>query len=404
LATFAFKALDLQGAPTIGEMDAEDKSGVAAQLRGKGLIVLDIDERKPRSAGDVFARFRRVKAAELTVMTRQLSTMISSGMSLLRAFSVLEDQSSNDKLKEVLAHIRVDIEAGISLTDAMRRHPDVFDELYVAMVAAGETGGILEATLTRIADQLEKDDSLRRQVKSAMMYPAIIVSFALLVLTALIVFIVPVFAKIFEDFGGELPLITRITVGMSTALTERWYLIIAGGVGLVYGFRRWKGSERGRMQWDSFKLKIPWKIGDIVQKVALARFSRTFSALIAAGVPILEAIDITGRTSGNKVVERAMNDVTDSVKRGGMIHQPMTQSPQAFPVMVCQMIAVGEETGALETMLEKIADFYEDEVAAAVKALTSILEPLMIVVVGGIVGFIVIAMYMPMFKVYDQIG
>jgi type IV pilus assembly protein PilC len=403
MSTFAFKALDLTGAATRGEVEAEDKQSVAAQLRGKGLIVLDIEEQKPTDVGDLLGRFKKVKAHELTVATRQLSTMISSGMSLLRALYVLEDQAENDKLKETFSQVRKDIEAGISLSDAFGRHPDIFNDLYIAMVAAGETGGILEGTLIRVADQLEKDDSLRRQVKAAMMYPMMIAGFAGLVMIALVAFIVPVFAKVFKDFGGKLPAITQFTVGMSHFVTGRWYLCIAIGWGLVFAFRKWKKSERGREQWDRFKLKIPWKIGDTVQKIALARFSRTFSALVAAGVPMLEAIDITGRTSGNKVVEKAMVAVKDSVMGGGTVSAPMRLAPEAFPTMVVQMLAVGEETGAMDTMLSKIADFYEDEVAAAIKALTSILEPVMIILIGGIVGFIVISMYLPLFKVYDSI-
>src|SRR5919197_747317 len=403
MSTFVFKALDLTGASTRGEVEGDDKQSVASQLRAKGLIVLDIEEQKPTDVSDIFARFKRVKATELTVATRQLATMISSGMSLLRALYVLEDQAENEKLKDAFTAVRKDVEAGISLSEALQRHPDIFNDLYVAMVAAGETGGILEGTLERVADQLEKDDSLRRQVKSAMMYPIMIASFAGLVMVALVAFIVPVFAKVFKDFGGDLPAITKFTVGMSHLITGRWYLCIGITWGIVYAFRKWKSSERGREQWDRFKLKIPWKIGDTVQKIALARFSRTFSALVAAGVPMLEAIDITGRTSGNKVIENAMAAVKDSVTAGGTVSAPMATAPEAFPSMVVQMIAVGEETGAMDTMMSKIADFYEDEVAAAVKALTSILEPLMIVIVGAMVGFIVISMYMPLFKVYDQI-
>ena len=236
-----------------------------------------------------------------------------------------------------------------------------------------------------------------------MIYPSLIGGFALIVLVALVAFLVPVFEKIFEDFGGELPAITKFTVFLSHMITGRWYLLIAiiGGDRLAVPLLE---EVRHRpVQWDRLKLKFPMKIGDIVQKVALARFSRTFSGLIAAGVPMLEAIDITGRTSGNKVVEMAMDDVRDSVKRGGSLTAPMAAVPEAFPVMVTQMIGVGEETGALETMMSKVADFYEEQVEAAVKALTSILEPVMIIVVGGIVGFIVIAMYLPMFKVYDSI-
>src|ERR671935_1020925 len=253
MATFAFKALDLTGTSTRGEIEAEDKQGVASQLRAKGLIVLDIVEQKPASAGDLLARFKRVKATELTVATRQLSTMISSGMSLLRALYVLEDQAENDKLKEAFTGIRKDVEAGISLSEALSRHPDIFNELFVAMVHAGETGGILEETLHRVADQLEKDDSLRRQVKSAMMYPILIAGFAGLVMIALVAFIVPVFAKVFKDFGGQLPAITRFTVGMSHFITGRWYLCIGICWGMVWGFRKWKSSERGREQWDRFK-------------------------------------------------------------------------------------------------------------------------------------------------------
>ena len=403
MATFAFRALDLAGVASRGELTADDKSAVAAQLRSKGLIVLDIEEKKKASAGDLLARFKKVKAHELTVMTRQFSTMISSGMSLLQSLYVLEQQSENDKLREALVQIRADVEAGVSLSGALGRHPDIFNDLYLAMVSAGETGGILEDTLHRVADQLEKDDSLRRQVKAAMMYPAVIGGFAVAVLVALIAFLVPVFEKVFKDFGGELPAITQFTVGLSNFITGRWYLAIAIVVGVVYTFRKWKSTARGKEQWDRFKLRIPWKIGDIVQKVALARFSRTYSALVAAGVPMLEAIEITGRTAGNVVVEKAMIGVRESVKAGGTLVGPMKEEPRAFPVMVTQMIGVGEETGALEHMLSKIADFYEDEVAASLKALTSILEPLLIMVVGGMVGFIIIAMYMPMFSVYDQI-
>jgi type IV pilus assembly protein PilC len=403
MATYAFKALDLAGAPTKGEMEAGDKQAVAAQLRSKGLIVVDIEEQTPANAGDILARFKRVKADDLVVATRQLSTMVESGMSLLRALYVIEEQTENDKLREIWIAVRQDVEAGLALSDALAKHPDVFNELYVAMVQAGETGGILDDTLVRVADQLEKDAALRRQIKAAMIYPALIGGFAFVVLFALVAFLVPVFEKIFKDFGGDLPAITKFTVWMSHMATQRFYVIFGAMFGTVWLFRTWKKTERGRMQWDRLKLKFPMKIGDIVQKVALARFSRTFSGLIAAGVPMLEAIDITGKTSGNKVIEKAMFEVRESVKKGGSLTAPMMDVPEAFPVMVTQMIGVGEETGALETMMTKVAEFYEEQVAAAVKALTSILEPIMIVIVGGIVGFIVIAMYLPMFKVYDSI-
>jgi type IV pilus assembly protein PilC len=403
MGSFAFKAIDARGASTKGEIEAEDKQGVTAQLRSKGLIVLDIEENIPKSAGDILSRFKKVDSEDLVIATRQLSTMVQSGMSLLRALYVIEEQTESDELKDIWIEVRKNVEAGLPLSDSLAKHPEVFNDLYIAMVEAGETGGILDQTLIRVANQLERDAALRRQVKAAMMYPSVIGGFALVVLVVLVAFLVPVFEKIFKDFGGELPAITKFTVFLSHMITQRWYLMIGITVGVIYTFRKWKRSERGRFQWDRFKLKFPMKIGDIVQKVALARFSRTFSGLIAAGVPMLEAIDITGRTSGNKVIERAMDAVRSSVEKGGSLSEPMAKVPEAFPVMVIQMIAVGEETGALETMLAKVADFYEEQVEAAVKALTSILEPIMIIVVGGIVGFIVIAMYLPMFKVYDQI-
>ena len=403
MATYAFKALDLGGSPTKGEIEASDKQTVASQLRTRGLIVVDIEEQTPANAGDLLARFQKIKADDLVIATRQLSTMVSSGMSLLRALYVIEEQTESDKLREVWIEVRKDVEAGVALSDALQRHPEAFNELYVAMVQAGETGGILDQTLVRVAEQLEKDAALRRQIKAAMVYPSLIGGFAFVVLFALVTFLVPVFEKIFKDFGGELPAITKFTVWLSHMFTQRWYVMFAVVFAVVWLFKYWKRSERGRMQWDTLKLKFPMKIGDIVQKVALARFSRTFSGLIAAGVPMLEAIEITGKTSGNKVIEKAMDDVRDSVKKGGSLTQPMTRVPEAFPVMVTQMIGVGEETGALESMMSKVADFYEEQVDAAVKALTSILEPVMIVVVGAIVGFIVISMYLPMFKVYDSI-
>jgi type IV pilus assembly protein PilC len=335
-------------------------------------------------------------------MTRQLATMISSGMTLLRAFYVLEDQLENKKLKDTVGAVREDIEAGLAFSDALAKHPKIFSPLYVAMVRAGETGGVLEASLDRISDQLEKDDELRRQVKGAMMYPMVVLSFALCVLVGLIAFIVPVFVKVFADFGGELPMITKFTVKISAVVTGQWYILIFLAVGGPILFKKWRKSTAGRKQWDTIRLKFPFKIGQTVQKISLARWSRTFAALYSAGVPIMQAIEITGQTSGNWVVEKAMADVIESVKSGGSIAGPLKETP-IFPSMVAQMIAVGEETGNLDAMLTKVADFYEAEVAAAVKALTSILEPVMIILVGGIVGFIVVAMYMPMFKVYDAI-
>jgi type IV pilus assembly protein PilC len=402
MSTYVFKAIDLAGVQSRGEVDAESKQSVADQLKAKGLIVLDIaDKRKPKEIELPWAN--RIKLGDLSVMTRQLATMISSGMTILRALYVLEAQTENPKLAEQLVAVRRDVEAGLPLSDALERHPKTFNPLYVAMTRAGETGGVLEESLLRISDQLEKEESLRRQVKSAMAYPIVIFSFAMLVMLGMVAFIVPVFAGVFEELGdAELPKITQFVMGISGVVTGYWYLLLAGSVGGAVGFAKWKGTPRGRSLWQRFLLRIPFKIGDIFQKVALARWSRTFSALMGAGVPLLQAIEITKRTAGNIVVEEAMDNVTASVKAGGTIAQPLMDSP-VFPSMVGHMVKVGEETGALTTMLSKIGDFYEDQVAAAVKALTSILEPVMIVFVGGVVGFIVISMYLPLFSIYDQI-
>jgi type IV pilus assembly protein PilC len=399
---FAFKGVDGAGLPQEGMISGASEAAVMLELKSKGLQIMRLDEKKSAMKMELSLKPKRVKAAELTVMTRQLATMVSSGMTLLRAFYVLEDQVENPKLRDTLSGVREDIESGLTFSDALEGHPKVFTPLYVAMVRAGEAGGVLEEALDRTADQLEKDDSLRRQVKSAMMYPTVVLTFALIVLVGMIAFIVPVFVGVFKDFGGQLPLITRFTVGLSDAVTGYWYLLIAGSVGTVTGFRKWKTSAWGRPQWDQFRLRIPVNIGNTVQKIALARWSRTFSALYSAGVPIMQAIEVTGKTAGNAVVERAMDSVVASVKSGGSISAPLQDAP-IFPGMVTQMIAVGEETGNLDLMLTKVADFYEDEVSAAVKAMTSILEPVMIMIVGLIVGFIVVAMYMPMFKVYDSI-
>jgi type IV pilus assembly protein PilC len=401
MAQYAFRAIDVAGLRSSGEVEAESKQAVTDQLKQRGLIPLGIDAKKG-SVEIKLSFLERVKLRDLAVLTRQLSTMVSSGMTILRAFHVLEDQTENKKLKAALSAVRQDVEAGQALSDSLERHPKIFNPLYVAMVRSGETGGMLEGSLLRVADQLEKEDELRRQVRSAMVYPIVVVTFATAVMLALVAFIVPVFAKVFEDFGGELPGLTKFTMGISNFVTGRWYLLIVIVAALVFSFVKWKRSKRGRAQWDRFKLRVPMKIGDVVQKVALARWSRTFSALLAAGVPILQAIEITGKTAGNVVLDEAMADVLASVKRGGMIATPLKQVA-VFPGMVVQMMAVGEETGALDSMLSKVADFYEVEVAAAIKSLTSILEPVMIIVVGAMVGFVVISMYLPMFKVYDQI-
>ncbi len=410
MGTFAFRAVDVAGVPARGELEAGTKSQVTEQLRQRGLIVLDVSEKHEAfKLESIFQRFKSVDMRALSIFSRQFATLIGAGMPMLRSLYTLEEQTEDEMLKAAIGGIRDDVEAGSSVSAAMESQPGVFTPLYRSMVAAGEGSGRLEDALDRVAAQLEKLDSLKRQVKSAMMYPAVIFALAIVVMLAVVIFIVPVFTGIFEELAAEngsdatLPLPTRITVGASDMVINAWYVLIPAIAGLAYAFLRWKKTERGRFAWDAFSLKIPMKIGDVVQKVALARWSRTFSGTIASGVPMLQAIQIAGQTSGNEVIAVAMDDVYDSVKKGGSIAQPLMEHP-LFPPMVAQMVSVGEESGQLETMLEKVADFYDAEVDAKVKALTSLIEPVMIIFIGVIVGFIVISMYLPIFKLYDSMG
>ncbi|HEY2142498.1 MAG TPA: type II secretion system F family protein [Solirubrobacteraceae bacterium] len=401
MSTYVFKAMDLAGAKAGGEVEADSKQAVSDQLKARGLVVLDIAD-KHASRQIELGFLKSVKAGELAVFSRQLSTMISSGMSILRCLYVLEEQTESKFLKETIVTVRKDVEAGLALSDAMARHPKVFNPLFVAMTRAGEAGGVLEDALMRVADQLEKDASLRRQIKSAMIYPTLVIVFAVGVMMALVAFLVPVFEGVFKQFGGELPKITQVSVFLSHAVLGYWWLMFGLTGAIAVAFLKWKKSSWGRPQWDHFRLHVPMKIGAIVQQISVARWSRTLASLTSAGVPLLLALEITGKTGGNVAVEEAMDGVIASVKRGGTIAAPLAQAP-IFPTMVTHMVGVGEETGALDSMLDKIADFYEDQVAASVKALTSILEPIMIIVIGGIVGFIVVSMYMPLFTVYNSI-
>jgi len=408
--TFAFRAMDLAGTASAGELEAESKAAVTDQLRQRGLIVLDVSEKaNPMKIEDVFKRWQGVDMRELAIFSRQFATLIASGMPMLRSLNTLEEQTQDEQIKEAVAGIRSDVEAGSSLESAMERYPKVFDRLFRAMVRSGEQSGRLDEAMDRIAYQVEKSDSLRRQVKSALMYPALVFGFAGVVLVAIVAFVIPVFAKIFEELAEEhpeeaasLPAPTQLCVTASNVLTGYWYILIPGIVLSFFVFFKWKKTDRGHEIWDRFKLRIPFKIGDVIQKVALARWSRTFSGAVSSGVPMLQGIKLTGETAGNVVVEQAMDDVYASVKGGGSLAGPIEDNP-IFPPMVGHMIAVGEETGQLEHMMSKIADFYETEVDAKVKALTALIEPVMIVFVGGIVGFIVISMYLPMFSIYEHI-
>ena len=401
--TFAYKARDRSGNTTQGEIEGDSKTAAAAALRVRGLSVVEIDPKRGGGLEFNMDRFQRLQSRDVTVMARQLATMIASGLSLLRALYILEDQTTSKKLKAAIIAVRQDVEVGTSLSVSMGKHPKVFNDLFVSMVRAGEVGGNLEEVLERVAVQLEKDDNLKRTVKSAMVYPVMIGCFAVVILIAMILFVIPIFKKMFDDLGGKLPALTQFMINVSNAGHHYWYLFILGAVALTYAFKRWKGSKAGRLQWDTFKLRFPMQIGDIVRKIAVARFTRTLGTLTASGVPILQALDITARTAGNRVISDPMERVVERVKEGESLAPPLA-SLGVFPMMVTQMIAVGEETGALDSMLHKIADFYDDEIAAKLKALTSILEPIMMIVIGAIVGLVVISMYLPLFSIIKTIG
>jgi type IV pilus assembly protein PilC len=408
--TFAFRAMDVAGAATSGELDAETKAQVTEQLRQRGLIVLDVSEKKePVKLEKLLTRWKGVDMRELAVFSRQFATLVASGMPMLRTLHTLEEQTQDERIEEAAAGVRADVEAGSTLEQAMERHPEVFDRLFRAMVRSGEESGRLEDALDRVAFQVEKQDALRRQVKSALMYPALVFGVAVVVLLAVVTFVIPIFVGIFEEIGEEhpgedtsLPLPTQVCITASDAITSYWFVILPLLIFSFFAFFRWKKTEKGKEMWDRLVLRLPFKIGDVIQKVALARWSRTFSGSVSAGVPMLQSIKLTGETAGNAVIEQSMEDVYASVKRGGSLSGPIERNP-IFPPMVGHMVAVGEETGQLEHMLSKIADFYETEVDAKVKALTALIEPVMIIFVGGIVGFIVIAMYLPIFSLYDKI-
>ena len=402
MAVYAYKARSRQGDILQDKIEGSDQMAVASELRRQGLLVIDIKE-QGAAQKDLFEPFKRVKLTDLVVFTRQFATMINAGLPIVRALYILSEQTTNKKLQDVVVVVRKDVEAGVGLSEALEKHPKVFDKLYVEMVRAGEIGGILDGVLIRVATQLENDQELRRKVKSAMTYPVVVLILAILAASFMLIFIVPIFAKMFADLGGTLPLPTQIAMGASNILTSIWGVLVYVGAGLgIFFFLRWIKTENGRKVWGRVVLKMPAKIGDVVQKVALARFARTLGTLSGAGVPILQALEITATSSGNWVVERALLKSRDAIREGIPIYKPLEEE-WVFPPMTTRMIAIGEETGDIDGMLQKIAEFYESEVDATVKALTSIIEPLMIVVVGGIVGGIIVAMYLPMFKIFELI-
>jgi type IV pilus assembly protein PilC len=401
MATFAYNAINAQGFELAGELTAPDADSAREELRQKGLLAQSLHELS--SAGEeAKAFFKKVKPKSLQIFSRQFATMIEAGLNVVTALVVLEEQTSDKYLVEVLTQLREDVEGGLLLSQAMGRHPKVFSRLYVAMVEAGEAAGILDVVLDRVAFQIEKEEALKRRVKSAMVYPTMVLIFATLVLIGMLLFLIPIFVGIFNQLGGQLPTLTQWVLTASNLLRHAWFIIFPVWFGLIWGFFRAKKTEQGRRLWDRFRLKVPMKIGDVVLKVTLARFSRTLSTLVAAGVDIIKALEITGKTAGNWVIENALADVRTKVHEGVPIAQPLAEDP-VFPPMVSQMIRIGEESGELETMLGKIADFYEDEVNASIATLTSIIEPVMMIGVGLMVGIIIISMYLPMFKMLTLI-
>ncbi len=400
MAAYAYNAINSVGMESSGQITAADVNAAREQLRQRGLRAVSLDE--VGGADEAGRKRKKVKARSLQVFSRQFATMIDAGLSVVGALVILEQQTDDKELGHVMREIRSDVEGGMLLSQALARHPRVFDRLYVAMVEAGEAAGILDTVLDRVAIQIEKEEKIKRRVKGAMVYPMVVLCFAVVVLIGMLMFLVPVFEGIFSDLGGDLPFLTQIVVYASDFVRSYWFILFPVMGGSVYGFRRWKRTTAGRQVWDRFKLRVPAGIGKVVLKVTMARFSRTLATLVAAGVDIIKALEIAGTTAGNWVVESALADVRAQVHQGVPIAEPLVDNP-VFPPLVSQMVKVGEETGELEKMLDKIADFYEDEVDTSIAALTSIVEPLMMMGVGAIVGIIVIAMYLPMFKLLELV-
>ena len=401
MAAFAYSAINAQGFELSGEITAPDLPGAREQLRLKGLLAQSLREIEGATGESSGRRFKKVKPKSLQIFSRQFATMIEAGLNIVGSLVILEEQTDDAALAVVVHELRADVEGGLLLSEAMAKHPRVFSRLYVAMVEAGEAAGILDIVLDRVALQIEKQEQIKRRVKGAMVYPTIVLIFATLVLIGMLLFLVPIFVKIFASLNGQLPTLTQYVVTMSHLLTNYPYLLLLIPLG-IWSFFRWKRTESGRKNWDRLKLRLPMKIGDTVLKVTMARFSRTLSTLVAAGVDIIKALEITGQTAGNWVIEDALAGVRAKVHDGVPIAQPLIENP-VFPPMVAQMVKIGEETGELEKMLSKIADFYEDEVDASVSALTAIIEPIMMIGVGCMVGLIIISMYLPMFKMLQLV-
>jgi type IV pilus assembly protein PilC len=396
--TYAWKGKTAAGEAVTGEVTVESRKELTNVLRKRRVIATEVKEKKSAKKG---MRRGSVKTNDLAIFTRQFATMINAGLPIVQCLDTLAKQVTKERFRETIQQVTRDVESGSTLAEAMGKHKSVYPDLYISMVEAGESGGILDVVLQRLAVFLEKLDALKRKVKTAMIYPTVVLSVMVLASVFLLVFVIPTFAKMFSDFGGTLPLPTRIVMGMSAFLRSRWYLL-AGAAGIAaYAIRRYRATEKGRLKIDTLLLRTP-AIGEILRKSAVARFTRTLGTLISSGVPILDGLGITARTAGNMVVHNAVMQTRVSIREGQTIAEPLRASG-VFPPMVVQMIAIGEETGALDEMLEKIADFYEQEVDSAVEGLTSIIEPVMIVLMGGMVGGMVVAMYLPIFRMVNVI-
>lgn len=399
--TFLWKGRTPAGEVLSGELQAEDKQELISQLRKRRILITSVQQ---KSVVNRKIRLRKpsVSVRELGIFTRQFATMINSGLPLVQCLNILGQQADNAFFKTIILDVMATVEGGATLAEAMGKHEEVFSRLYVNMVDAGESGGILDVIFQRLSTYLEKAEALRRKVKGALTYPAIVIIVAGGASIFMLMFIIPTFAKMFSDFGGILPLPTRLVMGLSDFLRNWWWALVAGAFGISSAFKAYRKTPAGNMNIDRLMLKAPG-LGIVVRKSAVARFTRTLGTLISSGVPILEGLDITARTAGNAVIEKAIVDTRASISEGNTIADPLREC-DVFPPMVVQMISVGEQTGALDEMLNKIADFYDDEVDAAVDAMTSVIEPIMIVVMGIVVGGMLIAMYLPMFKMITVVG
>jgi type IV pilus assembly protein PilC len=397
--TYAYKVRDRGGNLISGTLVADNEGLVLQRLREQGLTPLEVGK-QGRSLNIELTK-KKVKLKELSVFSRQFATMVNSGLPILRALSILADQTNNGELAKTLSACRADIEQGSSLSAAMQKHPKVFNDLYVSMVKSGETGGSLDSVLLRLADMIENEVKLRGKIKSAMTYPIAVVALVTLIMSAMLLFVVPQFKSIYGQLGGSLPLPTRLLLAVSDMFKKFWYIVVAGAFLARFLFRRWKATPAGRESVDAFKLRVP-VFGSLFHKTALARFAGTLSMLLRSGVPILQALDIVSDTVNNKVISKAVADVQAAVREGESMAKPLSKH-KVFPPMVVQMLAVGEETGQVDVMLEKVSTFYNQEVEASVDALTSLIEPLLIAIIGGAVGAAVIALYMPMFNIIKLI-